>query len=143
MTKHEAMFDFIKQYPKLNKVLYFNSIKDMADVACLNPVFSDDTIMEYTTGNAEKEYTFAIAYMKQYDNQGTSKVNINAINEVQDFMQWIDEQNDKKNFPVFPDNCFINRIKNLYDMPQLAGTDGQKAEYLFQCKVEYTEERSK
>lgn len=140
--KNQAMINFIKKYPPLYETLYFNSTQNYPQTTSLNTVYSDYAVQEYTCGNSDREFIFAIKQMKNYDSSGTSDVNLQAINEVQDFMDWIDEQNELKNYPEFPENCYVYKIENLQNMPNLAGTDDQGlAEYMFQCKVCYTEER--
>lgn len=142
MNKYDAMFEYLKQYPPLYNLLYFNKIQDMVDSTSVNTVYTDYAVQEYTCGNADREFVFAIKQMKTYDSSGTSGINRQSIAEVQDFMDWIDEQNAKKNFPKFPDNCTVYKIENLQNMPELAGTDDQgTAEYMFQCRVRYEERR--
>ena len=142
MTKYEGLVTFLKQYPPLNEILYFNKTQEIADTSSVNTVYSDYAVHEYTCGNSDREFVFAIKQMKQYDSAGTSGINRQTIEEVQAFMDWIDEQNKKRNFPEFPDNCFVYKIENLQNMPEIAGTSDQGlAEYMFQCRVCYTEER--
>lgn len=142
MTKYEGLVTFLKQYPPLNEILYFNKTQEIADTSSVNTVYSDYAVQEYTCGNSDREFVFAIKQMKQYDSAGTSGINRQTMEEVQAFMDWIDEQNKKRNFPEFPDNCFVYKIENLQNMPEIAGTNDQGlAEYMFQCRVCYTEER--
>lgn len=142
MKKHEAVYEFIKEYPPLGGLLYFNSIEEFYDATGLMPVYGDNVVTEYTGGNAEKEYMFAIVQMKAFDT-GTSNINIQAIQDMESFNDWIEEQNKKHNFPKFPDNCTINQIKPLQNMPNLAGTNEQGlAKYMLQFKIDYYEERS-
>ena len=142
MTKYEGLVTFLKQYPPLNEILYFNKTQEIADTSSVNTVYSDYAVQEYTCGNSDREFVFAIKQMKQYDSAGTSGINRQTMEEVQAFMDWIDEQNKKRNFPQFPDNCFVYKIENLQNMPEIAGTNDQGlAEYMFQCRVCYTEER--
>lgn len=142
MTKYEGLVTFLKQYPLLNEILYFNKTQEIADTSSVNTVYSDYAVQEYTCGNSDREFVFAIKQMKQYDSAGTSGINRKTMEEVQAFMDWIDEQNKKRNFPEFPDNCFVYKIENLQNMPEIAGTSDQGlAEYMFQCRVCYTEER--
>ena len=143
MTKIEAMIEFLKQYPPLYDLLYVNTVIDTPSLTSLNTVYSDYAIQEYTCGNSEREFIFMIKQIKNYDSSGTSQTNESAFIEVQDFMNWIDEQNEKRNFPNFPENCTIYKIENLQNMPNLSGTSNQgTAEYMFQCRVLYEEVRN-
>ena len=74
-------------------------------------MYSDYAVQEYTCGNSDREFIFAIKQMKVYDASGTSGINRQSIADVQAFMDWIDEQNANKNFPEFPENCTVYKIE--------------------------------
>lgn len=143
MTKFEAVFEYLKKYPPLYDILYFNKTQEYAETTSVNTVYSDYAVQEYTCGNSDREFIFAIKQMKTYDASGTSGINRQSIADVQAFMDWIDEQNANKNFPEFPENCTVYKIENLQNMPELSGTNDQgNAEYMFQCRICYTERRN-
>lgn len=141
MNKHEAMWDYIKQYPKLTSFLYFNSISELASETGLNPIYSQADVKRYSNGDTVRKYDFAIVQMQAHDIDGTSNNNANVMHNVQHFMDWITAQNSMKKFPDFGEKCNIQRIENLQNMPNLAGTtENGIAKYMFQCSVVYLEE---
>ena len=143
MKKHEAVYEFIKQYPPLDGILYFNSIEEFYQATGLIPVYGDNVQTEYTSGDAEKLYTFAIVQMKAFDT-GTSDINLQAMQDAEAFADWIEQKNEEHNFPIFPENCHISKIKSLQNMPNMAGTNEQGiAKYMMQFQIEYFEERRK
>ena len=75
--------------------------------------------------------------MGQQDS-GTSDINALQMFDVDKFMFWIDEQNEKKNFPNFGNTKIIS-IENLQNQPNFAGVNeaGNVAKYMFQVRVKY------
>ena len=63
------------------------------------------------------------------------------MNFAQEFIDWIDERDKKKNYPDFGDKCQIKKIENLQNMPNLASVDWENmiAQYMLQCRVIYFE----
>ena len=63
------------------------------------------------------------------------------MNFAQAFMDWVDDQNKKKNYPEFPDNCQIKEMETLQNMPNLAGINAEEglARYMVQCRLIYFE----
>ena len=71
----------------------------------------------------------------------TDDLNLTAMNFAQAFMDWLEEQNKKRNYPEFPNNCQMKKIENLQNMPNLAGVNAKEglAWYMLQCRVVYFE----
>ena len=64
-----------------------------------------------------------------------------CMNFVQSFMEWLETQDRHKRYPVFPDNCKIEKMEVLQNMPNLAGvnTESGLARYMVQCQITYKE----
>lgn len=140
MDKNQAVWEYISKYPNIPGYLTFNSIEEMENSTGLIPVSADNDIESYADGSAKREYVFAIAQMLIYD-AGTSNVNIMTLAEMQKFMDWIVEQNRIGNFPDFGENCLIDSIEPLQNIPSLAGTNEKRiAKYMFQCRIVYYQE---
>lgn len=141
MNKHQAMFDFIMQYNAFP--LTFNFTGESTGDTSLNTVYSDTEIKRYF-GGSQKEYIFAIKQMKEYSTGVMiPPVNAEVLESVQGFMDWIDQQDRLKNYPDFGANCKIQKIENLQNMPNVAGTDEATAQYMFQCRVLYYEKKER
>lgn len=143
-NKHEAMLEYLKQYPSITSFLYFNAISEAVNETAFNPIYSQEVIKQYTSGDTIRKYDFAIVQMLIYDADGTSTVNTDAMFDVEQFMSWITEQNKNKAFPDFGENRTVLSIENLQNMPNLAQTtETDVAKYMFQCSVKYLEEMEK
>lgn len=138
-SKHQAMLDYLAQYPGLDAFLRFNSVTDSAGNVSVQTVSSNTWEKRQIRGHGIKCYDFAIESMAPQDS-GTSHINVDQMQMAQDFMDWIDEQNRIRNFPDFAGRKVLS-IENLQNMPNLAGVNaaGNVAKYMFQCRVRYYE----
>lgn len=137
MSKHEAMVEYLKQYPGLSFFLYFNTSMNTAGDISIQTVYSDEWEEQDITGHGTKRYDFAITFMALQDT-GTSLNNVKKMEDAQAFMDWIREQDEQKNFPDF-EGCEVYSIENLQNMPNLAAANNHVAKYMFQCRVRYYE----
>lgn len=136
-NKNTAMLAYLRQYPGLQSFLYFNSMVDQIGNTALQTVYGEAWEKKYVRNHGIKQWDFAVVKIAQADT-GTSDINADETQAVQDFMDWIDAQNKAKNFPAF-DGCEILSIENLQNMPNFAGIDNNEgtAKYMFQCRVRY------
>lgn len=141
MTKHEAMAAFFS--PKLAEIsanMNFNFSDDSPDSIGFLTNYADKTVKKYVRVGAVKEYGFTIIATKTYS-QYEDDINLEAMQFVQNLMDWVDSKNKAKEFPEFPENCQIQKIEALQNMPSVAGVnlDQNLARYSFQCRVVYFE----
>lgn len=138
-NKNTAMLNYLRQYPGLQSFLYFNSMVDQIGNTAVQTVYGEAWEKKYVRNHGIKQWDFAVVKIAQADT-GTSDINADETQAVQDFMDWIDAQNKSQNFPVF-DGCKILSIENLQNMPNFAGIDNNEgaAKYMFQCRVRYYE----
>lgn len=139
MDKHEAMYNYIKQYPDTYGMLSFIFSNAYEGNTSFVPVVNDAVISTDILGNKTKAYTFAITVFKSLS-ADVAEENKENLKAVQEFMDWIEEQENKKNYPHF-ENAIVRKIENLQNAPQMSGYDEKNnlAKYMFQCKVTYKE----
>lgn len=138
-NKNQAMLEFLSQYPAVQSFLFFNSASETLGNTSIQTVYSETWEKRYTRGHGMKQYDFAIVQMVPQDG-GTNHNNAEQMQSVQDFMNWIEEQNKARNLPEFT-GCQVLSIENLQNMPNLADVNkaGNIAKYMFQCRVRYYE----
>ena len=142
MTKHEAIKAYFE--PKVMELagdlLGFNFSPDSPDSISLVTNYSDKVRKKYVRTGAEKEYGFSIIIVKDYSTSHDD-LNVEAMNFVQAFMDWIDAQNREKAFPDFGGRCQVKKLENLQNMPNLSGVNPEEnlAQYMIQCRVIYYE----
>lgn len=128
-------------YKPLNEWLYFNATPMIVGTVAMNSVSGDRVYKRFVDGSVQRRVIFAIDMVLSYDDAGTSDVNMNAINEVNKFSEWIEEQLSLQNVPNFGNNKTIESIEVLTNVPSLLidNTNGL-AKYQFQARIEYKDE---
>lgn len=144
MTRHDEITQFFK--PKVEELagtmLNFNFSPEAPESISLITNYSDKIRKRYITGDCEKEYGFSIIIVKPYSSD-QDDLNLEAMNFAQAFMDWLDEQNKERKFPDFGENCTVERIENLQNMPNLSGVNYEEglARYMIQAKIIYKERK--
>lgn len=81
----------------------------------------------YVDGSQLKEYTFTFASYKSVSYNavvvGERDENIEEMANVQSILDWIEEQNEAKNFPNFGENVIVEEMKPLTTDPEFDGID--------------------
>lgn len=145
MTKHDAVKEYFE--PKIlemaKRKLGFNYSPESRDSISLIANYSDKIVKKYITGKVRKQYGFTIIIVKAYSSDDDDDLNLEAMNFAQEFMDWLDGQNEKKDFPDFGEKCTVEKIENLQNMPNLAGVNEKEclARYMIQAKIVYTERK--
>jgi hypothetical protein len=77
--------------------------------------------------------------MKKYDT-GTNDVNLDAMNENEQLMKWVEERNKAKDFPNLGDNVTVKEIECLESSPSvLVDNDENLAKYQTQFHIIFRE----
>ena len=86
---------------------------------------------------------FNINLVRDYDNGGTSDLNIDAIQEFDKIISFIEDKNNKGEFPELGDNYVVNEIGATYKAPEVyVSTESPSvARYEGQFYVEYLERK--
>lgn len=128
-------------YQPLNEWLYFNATPMIVGTVAMNSVSGDRVYKRFVDGSVQRRVIFAIDMVLSYDDAGTSDVNMNAINEVNKFSEWIEEQLSLQNVPDFGKNRTIESIEVLTNVPSLLiDNTNRLAKYQFQARIEYKDE---
>ena len=141
MNKHEIMKNWVSQFLEDN-YLYFESAEAYPNVRVLVPNYGDYLVKTDVLGNKYKSYSFVFVGYERID-MGASDSNINTDNmEIFDkFIEWLEKQQDEKNFPDFGTKCSEYDIIILQNMANLAMiTDDNLAKYMLGVRIDYKEE---
>lgn len=142
MSKHDAVKAyFVSKVKELaGSMLNFNFSPESPNSISLLTNYSDKVRKKYITGDALKEYGFSIIIVKEYSSE-SDDLNLEAMNFAQTFMEWLEEKNEKKEYPDFGENCTIEKMENLQNMPNLSGVNYEAglARYMIQVRIIYTE----
>ena len=133
INKNQAVIDYIITCPTiLNSPLYFNFINAKDDT---NQLFTESTDTytnkPFIDGSVEKLYTFTIITYKSaadiavVKQSGYENENLSDMSDIQKLIEWINEQNEARNFPDFGEDCIIDSIETTTEQPKFEGIDDQ------------------
>lgn len=133
IDKNQAVIDYIITCPTiLNSPLYFNFINAKDDT---NQLFTESTDTytnkPFIDGSVEKLYTFTIITYKSaadiavVKQSGYENENLSDMSDIQKLIEWINEQNEARNFPDFGEDCIIDSIETTTEQPKFEGIDEQ------------------
>ncbi len=146
MTKHDAVKAYFE--PKIHEltkdVLHFNYSPKSADSFALITNYAEKEIKKFINGDVGKAYGFTVEVVKEYSTYGDD-LNLECMNFVQGFMDWLEEQNTQKNYPDFGENCEVEEVEILQNMPNFAGINAEAglAKYMVQGRILYLQKAKK
>lgn len=141
INKHEKVLDYLRQYPESPMFFNINVYED--NNISVNTVANENIVKEYIDGTKEKQYDFAMVFINSFSAVPYSNENTEYIFNAEQFMEWIDEQEQLKNYPDFGENCFNYHISNLQNMPAIAEQSEELTKYMFQIRITYTEQKER
>lgn len=138
MSKNTAVWNWLKTYPDFEKLFYNFCIAEDGNQSFIpNP--TDFVIKQDILGNKLKYYDFAVTCFSSFSDIPFSDENVIDYNAMQDFILWIDSQNKNKLFPDFGENCIIEKVENLQNIPSSSAINQEMAKYMVQCRIVYEE----
>jgi hypothetical protein len=139
MSRHEVMFEYMKTYPNISNLFSFDFAEAKNNSSAFR-VIDEETTRRDIVGNEETIYTFSIAEYKNYTTEPYSTENIENLEEIDDFIEWVREQNRLKILPDFGDGFLVDEIRAMRSGSGIAYVDpsGRIAQYQFTVKVKYT-----
>lgn len=129
MDKNQLMVEFLQTCPTIkDNPLFFNfgNVEDNAHQLTIN---SDDVALQkpYIDGSVLKRYTCSIDSFKSVACIPVLEVNtdenIEDLAEVQNLLDWINEQGENFNFPNFGESISVEEMKTLSAKPVLLGVE--------------------
>ena len=155
VDKNTAMVNYLLTCTDIaGSTLYFNFANIKNGITQFITLTQDKTIdVPFIDGSVLKRYSMTIiSYLSISDNPivkvaGYANENISDIAEVQTLIDWIQAQNNARNYPNFGTNCFVESIKTLTNNPVLDQIDATKtpplAKYSFTIQVDYIDSSEK
>ena len=149
MDKNEAIINYLMQCPSVkNNPLFFNFATVKDDNKQLLTTANDKVVNKpFVDGSVQKRYTFTIINYKSVIYQalvkepGYPNENVEDLLDVQSIIDWVTEQNKKRNFPDFGADYTVDEILALTDNPTLNGVDTSVqpplAKYSISIQVNY------
>ena len=97
----------------------------------------------FLNGSKEVRLIFNIELVKQYDDGGTSDINLDAIKAFDEIISFVERKNNLQEYPELGDGYIVNEIGATYKAPEIYVTNDNPniARYEGQFYIEYLEER--
>lgn len=152
MDKNKVVIEYLLTCPAIqNSPLYFNFIEAKDGATQLITVTEDTaTIQTFLDGSVRQRYTLELITFKSISSNAIVKTgnypneNIEDVKEVQDLMDWINEQEKLKNYPNFGTGIMVEKIETTTDSPRLMGINTELipplAMYSVSIRIEYIDE---
>lgn len=139
MSKHEAMFNYMKQYSGVDKLFSFN-FSEVRKNASAFKLIGEETRSKDIFDNETIVYIFAIAEYRNYSTEPFTSENLEHIEAVDDFIEWVREQDRNENYPDFGTGTLVSEIQAMRTGSGIVDIDpnGRVAQYSFTVKVTYT-----
>lgn len=143
MSKHDEVKAFFEDEINtlVGSVLGFNYSPETADSVAIIPQYSDRNIREYINGDKQRQYSFAFVIVRVYSTEPVDLLNMEAMELGETFMEWVEEQDKNRNYPDLGENCKVEKMEILQDMPNLATVNAEEglARYMIQGRIVYRE----
>ena len=153
MDKNQSMIDFLQTCDVIKRNPLFFNFGNIEENAHLANTKSDDVSLHkpFVDGSVAKRYTFSIDSFKSVANipvvQGHSDENLSDLQEVQELLDWINEQDDLQQFPDFGSDCIVEKMTTLTTKPELVGVDSSMnppmAVYRISIQIDYLDNSKK
>ena len=148
-SKNQIVLDYLRQCPGIER-LYFEYGERHGDaVHLMTSSVETATRSEYIDGSQPKRLDYsmvwhkALEYMPVMTEPGKTDPAVAELDDVQSIIDWINAQDRAHNYPDFGENCPVDNMRCLHDVPQLVGIDTRYnpplARYTFTVRIEYTD----
>lgn len=140
---YQKLTDYLKDCSELGNYIYFNVIPLDVDTASVNSNPASTVLNEYVDGSKEVRLLFNINIVKEYDDGGTSDLNLDAIEIFDNIIGFIEKSNNEHNFPDLGENYTVNELGATYKAPEVYITQDNPniARYEGQFYLEYLERK--
>lgn len=166
VDKNKAIINYLLQCQQIfDSPLYFNLIDAKDDnIQIITKSEDKATSQEYIDGSVAKRYSVSLVVFKSisdlevikdvpptpttdtntdtsgsggsFDTVEYPNENVDDLAQAQALIDWIDEQNDYRNFPDFGDKCYVDEIQTTTDTPQFNGINTELSPQLAMYTIE-------
>lgn len=136
INKYNAITEWLSTYPSIYEWVYFNASQMIQNNTSVNSVSSERKVEQFIDGSYMSELYFSITMIKGYDVE-TSTTNLDAMNEIENLMVWVDND-DNISYLNFGDDVTILDLDVIELTPTITVDKEQNlAKYQFRAKITY------
>lgn len=143
MNKFKSVLDFIGTCPLVGRDLFFNFV-DTTENGGNTSLVTDgygEIVKRYVDGPKLKKMQFVVRQTQPLSRQSNTSENVEQMQKVKEFLDWINEQGKQKNFPDFGEKCEVESLETPegVEYPMLTGNYEGTALYSFPFEIIYME----
>jgi hypothetical protein len=142
VNKYQAVMDFIKNCPIVGKDLYFNFTDETNNDGNTNlyTVPYGQVVRRYVDGALLMKMQFEIRQVKPLTTYSNTTANTEQMQLVQEFLDWINEQGKKGNYPDWGEVEIVSMATpDTVKTPSLLGISADGSLYAFPFEIIYLE----
>ena len=145
VNRYEKVMELIKQCHLVGNDTYFNFIDETNNDGntTLATVPYGQLIKKYVDGEKLMKMQFEIRQVKPLTQYSNTTANMEEMQKVKEFLEWINEQGEKGNYPDFGDKCVILSLgtPDGVEEPSMLGKNQSGALYGFPFEIIYKERK--
>ncbi|MBO5060239.1 MAG: hypothetical protein J6C82_04930 [Clostridia bacterium] len=142
-NKYNAVLELVKQCPLVGTDVYFNFIDQTNNDGntTLATVPYGQLVKKYVDGDKLLKMQFEIRQVKPLAQDSNTTANAEEMQKVKEFLDWINEQGRRCNFPDFGEKCEVQAMRTPEgtEFPSMVGVNEQGALYAFPFEILYIE----
>lgn len=143
MNKYKAVMDLISTCHLVGQDAYFNFV-DETNTDSNTSLLTDGyghLVKKYVDGDEMRKFQCVIRQVKPLSRYSNTEENIEQMQKVQEFFDWVNEQGKNKNFPNFGEKCKVQKMSTPDGVyyPMHAGVYEGTSLYSFPFEITYIE----
>lgn len=148
--KNKAMLTYLSTCPVVkDNPTYFNFVdEEDNDTQFVTETEEGNVVIHFVDGSVKKQFTFRLILFRSIssnelveDGENTNNENVEDFAELQEIIDWLENQEDSHTYPDFGDNIEIDNMTTLSDMPTFEGVNTSVspalAMYSIAIRIEY------
>lgn len=108
-SQHRVLFDWVGTYPNIQKLFTFDFSKAKNNSQSFR-LIAKDRVKRDILGNEIIDYIFSIGEYRHYTNDPFTMQNIENVEALDDFIDWVNTQDKLRNYPQIP-NATVEKIR--------------------------------
>lgn len=148
IDKNKATLEFITTYPGIaTSPIFVNFINAKNNDVQVVTSSNDKSLNKpFIDGSVMKQYLFSLVITKTITDMAIAKdgligENIDDLADIQDFMDWINEQGENHIYPNFGEVCVIEEMHTTAENPSIDGINTEVspalALYSMEIRIDY------
>ncbi len=137
-SRHLAVWEWFYNCPLFTR-LFFNFDDGENGNVIIAPVsiVKDEVVSEYVNGDSKRNYDFTVIIILPISVATNDLSNLKWVNIVEGIAEWVDEQEDSGNYPLFKMGQTPDMVEVIDNQEGASAIDENSVKYQFTVRIEY------